>query len=284
MSEALFPLLPDAPKTRRVDPTRVVNSDGTVTIGDNTYVPATVGTGLQGYDPGEKGKFSTSKIKTKRQGDGDDGFNFMAGWLGTGGRQEELLQEGSIRKAANERNFIDKYILKITPESLQNARLAATRDELGEKFNGRLKAAGAAPVGWGEGKEEVEARLEENKTRKGRKLNVKQRNNAQENNFTKAVIRQNENAGATDLSNTFAIKQANLTRDIQKQAVIDSELRRADAMDAKSMEYRLLQDKMDREDYRYAEDNKRFEKNKREELIRAATLGLLALNSGFKLV
>lgn len=284
MSEALFPLLPDAPKTRRVDPTRVVNSDGTVTIGDNTYVPATVGTGLQGYDPGEKGKFSTSKIKTKRQGDGDDGFNFMAGWLGTGGRQEELLQEGSIRKAANERNFIDKYILKITPESLQNARLAATRDELGEKFNGRLKAAGAAPVGWGEGKEEVEARLEENKTRKGRKLNVKQRNNAQENNFTKAVIRQNENAGATDLSNTFAIKQANLTRDIQKQAVIDSALRRADAKDAKSMEYRLLQDKMDREDYRYAEDNKRFEKNKREELIRAATLGLLALNSGFKLV
>ena len=284
MSEALFPLLPDAPKTRRVDPTRVVNPDGTVTIGDNTYVPETVGTGLQGYDPGEKGKFSTSKVKTVRQGDGDDGFNFMAGWLGTGGRQEELLQEGSIRKAANERNFIDKYILKITPESLLNARLAATRDELGETYDGRLKAVGAAPVGWGEVKEEVEARLKENSTRKGRKLSVKQRNNTTKNNYTQAALRQNESAGATDLSNIFAISQANLTRAIQKQAVIDSELRRADAKDAKSMEYRLLQDKMDREDYRYAEDMKRFDRNKREELIKAAVLSLGALNSSFKLV
>jgi len=283
MSEALFPVLPDAPKTRRVNPTRVVNPDGTVTIGDNTYVPETVGTGLQGYDPGEKGEFSTDG-KNTRQGDGDDGFNFMAGWLGTGGRQKELLQEGSVAKAVRELNLIDKYILKINKKTLLSADLAAKREELGDEFDGQLKAAGAAPVGYGEGREEVIKRLGENETRDGRRKKVKQVNTASESNATRMALAQNEKAGATDLSNSFAISQGNLTRAIQKQAVIDAQLRRADAKDAKSMEYRLLQDKMDREDYRYAEDMKRFDRNKREELIKAALTGILNLDGSFKLV
>lgn len=283
MSEALFPLLPDAPKTRRVDPTRVVNPDGTVTIGDNTYVPETVGTGLQGYDPGEKGEFSTDG-KNTRQGDGDDGFNFMAGWLGTGARQEELLQEGSVAKAARELNLIDKYILKINKKTLLSADLAAKREELGDEFDGQLKAAGAAPVGYGEGREEVIKRLGENETRDGRRKKVKQLNTASDNNATQNALKQNANAGATDFNNTVALSNANLTRLIQEQNVIDAQLRRADAKDAKSMEYRLLQDKMDREDYRYAEDMKRYEKDKRAELIQAAVLSLGALNDSFKLV
>lgn len=283
MSEALFPLLPDAPKTRRVDPTRIINPDGTVTIGDKTYVPETVGTGIQGYDPGEKGEFSTDG-KNTRQGDGDDGFNFMAGFLGTGGRQEELLQEGSVAKAVKGRNLIDKYILKITPETLLSAKRAATREELSELYDGQLKAAGAAPVGYGEGREEVEKRLVENETRDGRRKAAKQFNTASDNNATQNALKQNANAGATDFNNTVAISNANLTRAIQEQNVIDAQLRRADAKDAKSMEYRLLQDKMDREDDRYQQELALFDKNERQKRIQALVASLFALNNSFKLV
>ncbi len=279
MSEKLFPTIEQPGPSRRVDTTRKVNPDGTVSIGDNTYVPETVGSGIQGYDPGAKGEFSTTG--NKRVGEGDDGFDWQAGWLGTGDRQTELLQSGSVKKASENLNWWDRNVLKINKGTLQSARHAETKDLLGEQFNGQLKAAGAAPVGWGESVEEVKARLLEKSTRTARGKKAQQNNTATESNFKGAATQKNDSAAATDLSTTLAVSNANFLRQQQELAAQERQLSRADSKEAKSMEYRLLQDKMDREDWRFKEEMKRYDKNKQKETIQGLIGGLAALGAAF---
>ena len=168
-NEQELPPIPRAPSVPRVDTEAQYNDDGTVTVGGRTRTLETVGAALQGTDPGKSGEFSTDG-KNKRVGEGDDGFNQMAGWLGTGGRQTQLLEEhGSAALASRNLSWYDKNVLKITPETLQSAEYSIARDILGAEFNGRLKAAGAAEVGWGENREMVVKRLEEVQTRPERR-------------------------------------------------------------------------------------------------------------------
>lgn len=279
MSEKLFPTIEQPGPSRRVDTSRKVNPDGTVTIGGSTYVPSTVGTGIQGYDPGEKGEFSTTG--NKRVGDGDDGFNGMAGWLGTGDRQTELLQNGSVSAAARELNWYDRNVLKITKDSLLSASRSAQRETLGDQWDGKLKAAGAAPVGWGESAEEVKARYLEKSGRTARAKKVKQTNTATESNLTQTAVATNDDASATDLNTTLAVSNANFLRQQQELAAQERQLSRADSKENKSMEYRLLQDKMDREDWRFAEEMKRYDKNKQKETIQGLIGGLASLGAAF---
>ena len=279
MSEQLFPLIEQPGPSRRVDTTRKVNPDGTVSIGDSTYVPETVGTGIQGYDPGAKGEFSTTG--NKRVGDGDDGFDWQAGWLGTSDRQTELLQGGGVTKATKNLNWWDRNVLKINEKTLRSASNSSQRDTLGDQFNGRLKAVGAAPVGWGESVEEVKARLLEKSTRTARAKTAKQTNTATESNFKSAGISKNEGAAKDDLATTLAVSNANFLRQQQELAAQERQLSRADSKEAKSMEYRLLQDKMDREDWRFKEEMKRYDKNKRTETIQGLVGGLAALGAAF---
>jgi len=172
----------------------------------------------------------------------------------------------------------------ISEEVLASAIRTQRAKNLNQQYGDSLDSINSPPVGEGMSRGDV-VRLLKNQQglpEKRRKVDL-ERNQlielAKSGNLSDNRIIRSGNDNSALNTYTLAMQQ-----EMERNRRNDLALNRADAKDAKSMEYRLLQDKRDREDYRYAEDNKRFDNNKREELIRAAALGLFALNSSFKLV
>ena len=180
----------------------------------------------------------------------------------------ELLNWGDARMGINE-------------EVLASAIQTQRAKNLNQEFEDRLDRFNSPPVGEGMSRGDVERLLANQQNLPEKRRSVEQQRNqlleaARSGNLGDNRIIRSGNDNSRLNTYTVAMQQ-----EMEKNRRNDLALNRADAKDAKSMEYRLLQDKMDREDYRYAEDMKRFDRNKREELIKAA---LLALNSSFKLV
>ena len=278
--------LPEAPVP--VSSQVIDNGDGTYTVGDRTIVKETVGRGLQGTDPGADGKFSTDG-KNTRQGDGDDGFTGARGWIndtfGTQGNRQQVLIDkygDDIDSIMKEVNLNDR-MFGITRESLESALTSERQKALGKKYNVDLESVGGAKVGYGESEGQVKRREEERRTRGARGKKVKAENAANISNAKADVTATNKVDAQNFLTNTLQIQNANFLRNQEIARQQERLGDRADAKEAKSMEYKLLQEKMDRDDHRYEQELMRYDERKRTETLQSLAGGLAALGAAFAL-
>lgn len=299
-------VVPTAPPVPRVSTERVVNPDGTVTVGNTTYVPETVGTGYVGTDPGAKGEYSTKPnadgTKPQRVGEGDDGFNFMAGWLGTGDRQTELLQEhGNAGVAGKNLNWYDRNVLKITDETLLSAQRSSEKDILSVQYDSKLKAAGGAPVGWGESEPEVRRRLEELQTRDTRRTKARQNNASTESDAKGQATTANAQAGQTDFNNqftTYTAQQQASERDYrrsqesiarqdrlsrEREGRLDRLQQRADTKATQAQTLRLEQMRIDSDERRFNRQMERDAQKDRVAAIKGIANSFASLGAAFTL-